>query len=388
MLLFLRLKKIIIHWRFACWLAAFLPALAAMAHDPFSSVANAQLDATGITVEITMGCSTLSAAFPDLPPVIDEDTFTGAAAHLKEHGREFYRITAGGLRLPPGDVQVSLTMDNDVLFRLHYPPPQMGPMNFHAIYLEKMPASHIATLYVEDGAGKSLGWDYLDATKPALSLPLPVQTLPHGGGVPSPRMESSRGEGTPPPPLAPSTGAFIKLGMEHILTGYDHLLFLGGLLVACRRFRTMAGIITCFTLAHSLTLALAALDLVVIPSRIVEPLIAASIVFVGVENLLRRGEEPKGRWALTFGFGLVHGFGFAGALKAIGLGAGGSSLLAPLFSFNLGVELGQIAVAAVTLPLLLRLRAVPAFVRYGLPAASTIVTLLGSYWFLQRTVLA
>ena len=85
------------------------------------------------------------------------------------------------------------------------------------------------------------------------------------------------------------------------------------------------------------------------PSRVVEPLIAATIVIVGVENLLR-GDEPRGRWVLTFGFGLVHGLGFAGALKAIGLGTAGTSVVGPLVAFNLGVELGQLPVAA---PLLL-----------------------------------
>jgi hypothetical protein len=103
----------------------------------------------------------------------------------------------------------------------------------------------------------------------------------------------------------------------------------------------MALVITCFTLAHSVTLGLAALDFVTLSPRLVEPLIAASIVFVGVENLLRR-DDPRGRWALTLAFGLIHGFGFAGVLKDAGLGSSGAALLVPLFSFNLGVELGQV----------------------------------------------
>jgi hydrogenase/urease accessory protein HupE len=175
------------------------------------------------------------------------------------------------------------------------------------------------------------------------------------------------------------------LGIGHILTGYDHLLFLLGLLVACRRLRTMVVIITCFTLAHSITLALAALGLVVIPSRIVEPLIAASIVFVGVENLVRR-EEPPHRWLLAFFFGLIHGFGFASALREAGLGQSGAALAVPLFSFNLGVELGQLGLVAVVFPLLLWLRARPAFVRVGPPVVSALVAVAGLFWLLQRTV--
>jgi len=183
-------------------------------------------------------------------------------------------------------------------------------------------------------------------------------------------------------------GTFFKLGVEHIWTGYDHLLFLFGLLVVCIRFRSSVAIISCFTLAHSLTLALATIDLVNLPSRYTEPLIAASIVYVGVENLVRRGAEPRGRWALTFLFGLIHGFGFASVLRELGVGQGGHGLALPLFSFNLGVELGQIAIAALVLPLIWRLRKNEKFVRYGVPALSVIVALAGLYWLLERTLFA
>ena len=97
----------------------------------------------------------------------------------------------------------------------------------------------------------------------------------------------------------------------------------------------------------SLTLALASLDVVSLPSRVVEPLIAASIVFVGVENLWRRGAEPPGRWALTLAFGLIHGFGFASVLRDLGLASAKGGILMPLLTFNLGVEVGQIAIAEI-----------------------------------------
>jgi HupE / UreJ protein len=118
-----------------------------------------------------------------------------------------------------------------------------------------------------------------------------------------------------------------------------------------------------------------------------EPLIAASIAFVGVENLVRRG-QPKGRSVLTFGFGLVHGFGFASVLREAGVGTSGRSLVLPLFSFNLGVELGQLAVVAVLLPLLWKLRTRPAFARHGVSVVSVVVVLLGGYWLLRRTLFA
>src|SRR5262249_10534003 len=176
---------------------------------------------------------------------------------------------------------------------------------------------------------------------------------------------------------------FLVLGLKHIFTGYDHLLFLLGLLVATRSFVSSLKIITCFTLAHSITLAVATLSRVEISSRIVEPLIAASIVYVGVENLLR-GDDSKGRHLLTFGFGLIHGFGFASVLREMGIDSRPGGVVLPLFSFNLGVELGQMMIAALALPIIWKLWSRPTFsVRFA-PACSAIVALLGSVWFVQR----
>jgi hypothetical protein len=159
-------------------------------------------------------------------------------------------------------------------------------------------------------------------------------------------------------------------------------------LVVCRSFRSIVAIISCFTLAHSLTLALATLQIVNFSSRLTEPAIAASIVFVGLENLVRGGDEPRGRWALTFAFGLIHGFGFASVLRDLGVGQHGDSVVVPLFTFNLGVELGQIAVAAVVLPLIWYVRKSDRFVRVGVPALSAIVAAAGTYWLIERTILA
>lgn len=354
-----------------------LSTLLARAHDAFSSIGNAQVGPGGMQLELTMARSmaiTLLLDRAKLPNEITDENFERFLEPLRAQAGSLFSITAGGAALKPKDTFVELTMELDVAFHVSFPPPTKSPLRFHGSYLQKMSDGHVGTLYVEDVSGKSLGWSNLDTLAPDLEVPLPGALTGSNSGEKN------------PVPVAPPFRAFLKLGVEHIIRGYDHLLFLAGLLLACRRLGTMAGIITCFTLAHSITLALAAFDVVSLPSRIVEPLIAASIVFVGVENLLRRGEEPPRRWLLTFGFGLVHGFGFAGALKAAGLGAGGASLAMPLFSFNLGVEIGQIAVAAVFLPLLLLLRRVPKFVRHGLPLASSVVAILGSYWFLQRTV--
>ena len=177
---------------------------------------------------------------------------------------------------------------------------------------------------------------------------------------------------------------FLAHGVRHILEGYDHLLFLFGILVVLPSFVSALKIISCFSLAHSLTLSAAVLGNLRVPSQVVEPLIAASIVYVGVENLLLR-ERVAHRGLLTFGFGLVHGLGFATALRDMQIGSGAAIVL-PLVSFNLGVELGQIAVAALVLPTILWLRRDLRFARHWAPACSVLITIMGGCWLVERTL--
>jgi hydrogenase/urease accessory protein HupE len=178
---------------------------------------------------------------------------------------------------------------------------------------------------------------------------------------------------------------FLKLGIEHILTGYDHLLFLFALLLVTRDWASSLKVITFFTIAHSITLGVATFDLVSLPSRFVEPMIALSIVYVGVENIVRRG-DPHKRWIVTFTFGLIHGFGFASVLKEMGVGARAGGVAMPLFSFNLGVEVGQILVAAIALPIIWKLRKNERFLSYGVPACSVLVAIAGGAWFVMRVM--
>jgi hypothetical protein len=177
--------------------------------------------------------------------------------------------------------------------------------------------------------------------------------------------------------------AFLKLGIEHILLGFDHLLFLAGLLAVARDWRSVIIVVTTFTCAHSLTLGLAAFDLIRVPDRLSESLIAGSILFVGLENLLRKG-DPKARWAVTLVFGLMHGFGFANVLRDLGLGREGLGVALPLFSFNLGVEVGQLAVSAVMLPIFWRLASRPDYRTRWLPLMSCAIALAGGFWLIQR----
>jgi hydrogenase/urease accessory protein HupE len=175
-------------------------------------------------------------------------------------------------------------------------------------------------------------------------------------------------------------GRFFGLGVEHIWTGYDHLLFLFGLLLAASSLRAMLLIVTGFTVAHSVTLSAAALGLVSLPGSIVEPAIAASIAYVGIENFWR--PAPKRRMFVTFLLGLIHGFGFAGMLAELGLPR--DALALALVAFNGGVEIGQAVIVAVTLPILLWMRRYPAWDTRVVPAASVGVTLAGLYWLVER----
>ena len=181
---------------------------------------------------------------------------------------------------------------------------------------------------------------------------------------------------------------YLLLGVEHIFTGYDHLAFLFALLIiAARRefaasVRYVLTIVTAFTAAHSITLIASGLGLIVVPSRIVEPAIALSILYVAIENLVI--SEPRHRWLATFGFGLVHGFGFASVLGEIGLPARG--LVASLLSFNVGVEVGQLAVVVCALPLLrLATKAgMSTYDRVVRRAGSAVLAAMAIFWFFQR----
>jgi hypothetical protein len=189
---------------------------------------------------------------------------------------------------------------------------------------------------------------------------------------------------------------YIAEGVWHIWIGFDHILFLLALLlpaVLVRQQRRWAPtpslraasvdvlkVVTAFTLAHSITLSLAVLDVVSLPSRLVESVIAASVVLAALNNL--RGTVDRKRWVMAFVFGLVHGFGFASVLADLGLPQGALALA--LVGFNVGVELGQLAIVAAFLPVAFLLRATP-FYRIGvLRFGSLAVALLAGWWFVQR----
>ena len=194
---------------------------------------------------------------------------------------------------------------------------------------------------------------------------------------------------------------YIGVGFEHIVPlGIDHILFVLGLFFFALRLRPILLQVSAFTVAHTITLALAATGVVSVPGSVVEPLIAASIVYVGVENIWGRGSE-KARTALVFGFGLLHGLGFASVLGDFGISA--SHFAAALIGFNVGVELGQLAVIAVALALVLGaawlarhgtrteaeapVRALPVMYRAVSITGSLTIALIGAWWTIERVFL-
>lgn len=196
-------------------------------------------------------------------------------------------------------------------------------------------------------------------------------------------------------------GAYIPVGFDHILPkGLDHILFVLGLFFLSTQLGPLLWQVSAFTLAHTVTLALGALGLVTVPAAIVEPLIAASIVYVAVENIFARG-LTRWRPVVVFGFGLLHGLGFASVLGEFGLPEG--QFIPALIGFNVGVELGQLTVIALAAALLwlgcyaarrARLSGVeemvaeyPVMFRAWSVTGSLIIALIAVYWVIERTVL-
>jgi hydrogenase/urease accessory protein HupE len=187
--------------------------------------------------------------------------------------------------------------------------------------------------------------------------------------------------GTPQGALA-VVQTFIPAGVRHIMIGPDHILFLVGLLLLGGTARRLALIVTGFTLAHSLTLSLAALHILSPPASVIEPAIALSIIFIGADNLMKKDGRDIRAW-IAFGFGFIHGFGFANVLGEMGLPA--RALGWSLLSFNVGVEIGQLAIVGAVAALLGLVRSrSEVFGRRLAVAGSVVVIAAGTFWFAER----
>ncbi|MFZ9837586.1 MAG: HupE/UreJ family protein [Opitutaceae bacterium] len=366
------------------------------AHDPGLSTMQGEWRGGSLTLTTGFAPADVEALLPPEAPRSPQwgpAEFEAVRPLLFHLAARLWEVRRGARVLEQADVRVELLPGDNVSFQLRVDPGEAGEaITVRSLRLADLGSVHRQFALVLDEAGRLVARKLLSGRDPVLEVPRAVVAapVPENPGAPG----ASSAPAAPAPAVTaaaeesalPTLGEFLWLGVQHIWTGYDHLLFLFALLVVCRTFRSIVAIITCFTLAHSLTLAAATLDWVRLAPSLVEPIIAATIVYVGGENLWRRGAEPPGRWLLTFGFGLIHGFGFASILRDLGVGADPGGILGPLFAFNLGVELGQVAIAAVVMPLVWRLRQRPAFVTRGVPVLSGLIALLGLYWLLERTV--
>ena len=341
----------------------------AAAHDPGLSSANVTVGNKQIDVLLGFAQKDVESMLaPGTNPTNPETSkgFAAIRSELETVAKNGFNIYWGEQRVTPELTTARLKDARNIEIALRFQRPNAGQIRLFATFIERLPLGHREFLSVQSADGANLGEAMLSAGDNALQIDLPTVLA-----------------STAKANQSHSFFEFLKLGIEHILTGYDHLLFLFALMVVCRDLRSIFTVITCFTIAHSITLALATLDIVRLPGRVVEPMIAASIAYVGIENLIR-GDAPKWRSLITFSFGLVHGLGFADALREFGIGSGNFGIVLPLIGFNLGVEVGQLSVAAVVLPILWQLRKNRLFVRQWVPACSVVVALAGSYWLVER----
>jgi hydrogenase/urease accessory protein HupE len=326
----------------------------ALAGDRTVSV---ELGLKGSDVDRLIGATTYDAKQDAVDPAAVETARDAILGYLDRH----LAVTGGGTACAPGGA-VILPDGDGIVYRNSFACANAaGDIVYRSTVLtEKDPAARQVVLIAQ---GKSETQALLDAGNTTVTL------------------------SAAPPSLSSTMQRYLVTGIEHIFLGYDHIAFLVAIVLWACRLVPVIKIVTAFTVAHSLTLSLAALNVLVVPSRIVEPAIAASIVFVAVENFFSRDVDK--RWRVAFLFGLIHGLGFAGALREIGLPP--DAIVPALAAFNVGVEIGQIAIVALMLPvlgLLDRLTAVgpeePARAARLVYTMSAVIGVLGGYWLLTR----
>ena len=345
-------------------------AISTFAHDPGLSSANLTFTERTLHLQLTYNERDLAGV---VGATIEELKSGSAEARRKldSAARRAVVLQTNRQPLSPSSSSTRTDDNNNVDFLYSFSlPAKIGEIAFESVLLKEMAFGHRQAFTAAGDDGNEVARRILNARENAAHFSVRDPQTPESSDQGSRFLE------------------FFLLGIRHIVTGYDHLLFLLGLLVVCRTPRSALLLITCFTVAHSLTLALSTFGLVVVPSRFVEATIAASIVYVGIENIIRHDGVLRGRWLLTFLFGLVHGLGFASVLREMGIAKSGSAAIVPLLAFNSGVEVGQLAIAALILPILWQLRRQPAFLRVGVPACSVLVATAGAYWLLERTVLS
>jgi hypothetical protein len=301
---------------------------------------------------------------------------------------DFIEVYEGDARLPkPRIVETRLSLESDPSFAsydqalAHVTGPKLS--NGTAIFWDQLMLDVLFEYPIQSDRSRFSIHPGLDRL--AARVVIALRFLPPGGAIRAFEFLGDPGLVHLDPRWFQAAGQFVKLGFFHILDGTDHLLFLFCLVIPFRRFRALIPVVTAFTVAHSITLIASAYDLA--PDALwfpplIETLIAMSIVYMALENIVG-GATVQRRWMITFGFGLVHGFGFSFALRQT-MQFAGSHLLASLLSFNIGVELGQLLILALMIPALELLFRYVVAERMGTIILSAIVAHTAWHWMIDR----
>ncbi|ASS68563.1 MULTISPECIES: HupE/UreJ family protein [unclassified Paenibacillus] len=343
----------------------------------------------------------LAGGDEDKNGMLDEPEFESVKARLGEVLESKITLKIAGEAQKPA-APAAITLDRkgsgtQAVYRASYPAPVSGqPASLDdQLYLNDAKSNYVNLATIKYGkqtstsalSGSDRSWTLLLTEADYASLPdhpsADDGSAPQADGGQAGSESQGTADKISDGGASPFSGwkSFFSLGVHHILGGYDHLLFLFSLLIARQSFKQYAATITAFTVAHSLTLTLTVLGWIDVPGWIVEPLIALSICYVAVENIIRK--KVSRRWVLTFFFGLVHGMGFADILK--GMNIPSNQLAVNLVSFNLGIEAVQLAIVAVLLPLLLLLRR-SRHDRKVMLAGSAAALLFGGIWLAERVL--
>ncbi|MFT5007281.1 MAG: hypothetical protein ACI8YI_002916 [Paracoccaceae bacterium] len=354
-------------------------AQSARSHELRPAIADIEILADQVTLKLVLVLEPVLAGI-DLDGLTDTDASPLASKHdelraltpelLERQLRAIWPDLRKSILLKAGTTNLTLIIDKIDI-------PNVGnihlPRDSQLFLLAELPAGNST---VTLNWGKELGLLALRQ----LGSSATYEAMLSGGDTSAelPRM------GTLPTSFSSFLVQYIKIGVQHIVPkGFDHVLFVLGLFLFSAAFRPLIWQITTFTLAHTLTLGLAALGLITVPSAIVEPLIAASITYIAVENITG-GKLTRRRLVIIFGFGLLHGLGFASVLAEISLQP--AHFVVGLIGFNVGVEIGQLAVivcAFMTVGIWFRNR--PYYRKVITIPASILIGAIGAYWFVTRT---
>ena len=355
------------------WL--FGPVSTALAHDPGLSRATARVSEQGLFLRMVFATQDIQMLVPadlDRDRTVSAQQFAAIQDRVKTLVGTQVLVRQGDEPRLPIWLGVEPVQDDAVSVVLRYDISGAESVLLQIPLIGRLARGHRQYLRVEDKDGSLTAQHILDGASPPISL-----TAPGRDGLAVFRQ-------------------YLSEGVRHICNGLDHILFLLTLLLpavlVCRASNwepvdrlapataEVLKVITAFTIAHSLTLGLAVLDIVVLPSGLVEPVIALSVLITAVNNL--RPQSSASRWLLAFVFGLVHGFGFAGVLLELDLPR--NALMISLLGFNLGVEVGQLAMLALVFPVIAFLRSTKFYQVWVFRGGSAVTAVIAMVWMIER----